>query len=133
MGTPRPHGGSVRVSNGHANRKPATRRPRLMGKNAAEPNTALSRFKKQSRLSEPAPLPLDDAGIEQMGDVPDEEQINQAAGPLTPVDRTAFARVRELLADQLGSAVTARLWLITACSAFGTTPLAAIAAGRAKQ
>src|ERR1700683_2664033 len=74
MGTPRPHGGSVRVLNGHANRKPANRRPRLMGKIAAEPNTALGRLKKLSRreLSHPVSLPLDEADIEQMADVPND-------------------------------------------------------------
>jgi hypothetical protein len=78
-------------------------------------------------------LPLDEADIEQMADIPDEQEIDRAAGPLTPADRTIFARVRELLAQQLGSSAAARLWLITACSAFATTPLAAVAAGRAKR
>jgi hypothetical protein len=137
MGTPRPHGGRARASNRLAHPQLAkTRRQRPV------PNVvSVGRYEARARVRKPhrrvsaliQDIPLNETEIEQLADIPDDAQIDEATGALSPADRRTFARVRELLMKQLGSAAASRLWLVTACAAFRTTPLAAVAEGRAKR
>ena len=136
MGAPRPHGGRARASNrlGHPRlAKTRRQRPVLDVVN-------VGRFEARARTRKPhrtvralvRDIPLNETEIEQLADIPDDAQIDEATCALSPADQRVFARVRELLMKQLGSAAASRLWLVTACAAFRTTPLAAVAAGRAK-
>lgn len=135
MGTPRPRGGRARASNGQADRPLVTpRHQRLAVDGAAEGRGARGYIRKAYRRNGGAePVPPDEAGLEKLADVPDDTQLEQAAGSLSESERKIFARVRQLLTERLGSPAAARLWLVTACSAFKTTPLAAVACGRGRR
>ncbi len=75
---------------------------------------------------------LTDTQIEQVAGIPDESQMDQVADDLSPEDREAFARLRQLLAEHLGSQAAARLWLVSPGTGFETTALDAVRKGQAK-
>jgi hypothetical protein len=50
---------------------------------------------------------------------------------LTPADQATVQRILSTLAEHLGSSEAADLWLVTKSPEFGTTPLEAIAGGKA--
>jgi hypothetical protein len=81
--------------------------------------------------SRPTVVPRDDANLEGLAGIPDDAQIAETAGLLSLPDQNAFRRVRELLAEHLGSSAAARLWLVTPSPGFVTTPLDAVRQGQA--
>jgi hypothetical protein len=87
---------------------------------------------KSKRPSRETIVPRDNADLGQVAGVPDEGQIGEAIGRLEPADREAWQRLRELLAQHLGSAAAVRLWLVTPSPGFVTTPLDEVRKGRAK-
>lgn len=76
--------------------------------------------------------PLDDKRIERVTGLPDAAEFDEAARRLGPADRKVFQRVRQLLAEHLGSHAAARLWLVSPGTGFETTALDAIRAGQVK-
>jgi len=66
------------------------------------------------------------------GKEPDEASIDQVAIGLGSEDRTALQHIRSALEAHLGSPEAAQLWLVTTAPEFGTSPLTAIAQGKAK-
>jgi hypothetical protein len=106
---------------------------------AAKVSTALvtqsteeKRKPKSKRPSRKTIVAGDDTNLEQLAGVPDEDQISEAIGRLAPADRKAWRQLRKLLAQHLGSAAAARLWLVTPSPGFETTPLDEVRKGRAK-
>jgi hypothetical protein len=90
--------------------------------------------RKPSRRS-PSPRTVslvDDAQIAQVAGIPDKTQLDEAADNLSPEDRKAFKRMRQLLAEHLGSHAAARLWLVSTATGFETTALDAVRNGQAK-
>jgi hypothetical protein len=63
--------------------------------------------------------------------MPDEAALKNVSDGLGAADQKTFRRIAFLVAEHLGSPEAARLWLVTPSPEFGTTPLAAIEAGRA--
>jgi hypothetical protein len=106
----------------------------LAGKVADRP--AIERKSGKEKRARKLPLravaPLDDSQIDQVAGIPDEAQMEEAIRSLLPADRQAFERLRELLAQHLGSHAAARLWLVSPAPGFETTPLDAIRRGHAK-
>jgi hypothetical protein len=127
----RKHATPLRL-NGHAGKKalpaPATKSSVAAAANGDEEK----RKPKSKRPLRDKPTARNDADPEQVAGVPDEGQIGQALGRLEPADRRAWQRLRKLLAQHLGSAAAARLWLVTPSPGFEATPLDEVRKGRAK-
>ncbi len=66
------------------------------------------------------------------GSAPGEPAIEQVVARLEPADRVVAERIISELEKHLGSREAARRWLESPAPEFGTTPLADLAAGRAK-
>lgn len=79
-----------------------------------------------------AVVPLDDRRLGEVPGVPTQAQIDEAAGPLSRAHQGAFKRIQALLAEHLGSHAAARLWLVSSCPGYASTPLEAIRHGQAK-
>ncbi len=60
------------------------------------------------------------------------EQIEQVVADLKPPDKATVRQIMTLLEEYLGSGQAARLWLVTKSPEIGTSPLAAIAEGKAQ-
>lgn len=73
---------------------------------------------------------LDDKQVEAVAGIPDDVEIDEVNRHLTPADRNTFLRVRQLLAEHLGSHAAARLWLVSLETGFEGTALEAIRAGK---
>jgi Protein of unknown function (DUF2384) len=123
-------------SGGHATKKPAVKT------NGSVANPLVlkgSRVKK----SKPAPsgrakgpavrLPLTDEQLGPIPDLPTETEIEQQVGKLSTTDKARFTKIRQLLAEHLGSYAAARAWLTAPVSGFEGTPLQAIRDGMAKR
>jgi hypothetical protein len=75
---------------------------------------------------------LEDEQIAQVTGIPDETLIAETESGLDSQDRKAFERVRQLLAEHLGSHAAARLWLVSPGTGFDPTPLDAVRKGQVK-
>ncbi len=78
------------------------------------------------------PPPVTDAQLGSVEGVPTETQIAEGVGSLSPQDQAHFKKIRELLAEHLGSHAAARVWLLSPDTGFETTALDAIRKGHVK-
>src|SRR5947209_960069 len=65
-----------------------------------------------SKAKPPVPLTDDELGL--VPGIPTDAEIEQRVGTLAPPGRAVFKRIRQLVAQHLGSFAAARLWLVTA-------------------
>jgi hypothetical protein len=77
-------------------------------------------------------VPVPPHGRPAGGGTPDDALLREVLARLGAADQDAVRRVLSLLAEHLGSPEAAQLWLVTLAPEFGTTPLEAMAAGKAK-
>jgi hypothetical protein len=76
--------------------------------------------------------PLTDEELGSIPGLPTEAEIEQWVGNLDTAHKTAFTKIRRLLAEHLGSHAAARAWLTTPGGGFEGTPLDAIRDGMAE-
>lgn len=76
--------------------------------------------------------PLDDKQVDVPSGIPDDSEMDAVSRSLHPADQKVFLRVRQLLAEHLGSHAAARLWLVSLGTGFEKTALDAIRAGQVK-
>jgi hypothetical protein len=96
------------------------------------PKRASGRKPSARRKPRPTVSPLEDAQFPPVAGIPDQPEIDEVTGDLSPDDRKAFAEVLRLLAEHLGSHAAARLWLVSPGTGFETTALDAVRMGHAK-